>query len=191
MDPSDAARDEALGRGHAVVSGDATGRDVLLRAGVRSAERIIVCTSDDDATMLVTLAARQLNPGVHIAATVGDRRNVPLLRESGANLVIVLADSAAGMLDTSATSPHFGAVLGELMLSGEDVEIAEREAAESEEGRHYRDLGDRVIGMLRDGELHYTMDGAVAPEIEPGDRLIVVRPAEPIDGADRGIEPHR
>ena len=176
IDAAEAARQEALADGYAVVAGDATRREVLTRAGVQSAQQVIISTSRDDANILVTLAVRQLNPKVYIAASVRDGANAPLLRHSGANSVIVSADSAGRMLGTSAVSPHLGAVLEDLMTHGQGVEIAEREAAPAEVGMHYADIGDRVIGIIRDDTVHYTVAEEVS-RIKAGDRLVVVRAA--------------
>lgn len=176
IDAAEPARQEALADGYAVVAGDASRREILTRAGVQSAEQVIISTSRDDANILVTLAVRQLNPKVYIAACVRDRANAPLLRHSGADSVIVSADSAGRMLGTSAVSPHLGAVLEDLMTYGQGVEIAEREVRPGEEGVHYADIGDRVIGIIRDETVHYTVDDEVS-RIKAGDRLVVVRAA--------------
>ncbi|MCO5308467.1 MAG: potassium channel family protein [Austwickia sp.] len=176
IDSGEAARQEALADGYAVVAGDATRREILTRAGIQGAEQVIVATGRDDANILVTLAVRQLNPKAAVAASVRDRDNAPLLRSSGADAVIVSSDTAGRMLGTSAVSPHLGAVLSDLMNYGQGVEIAEREARPAEDGVHYADCGDRVLGIIRDGTVHYTVDDEVS-RVRAGDQLVVVRSA--------------
>lgn len=188
VDPSEAARQEALADGYVVVAGDASRREVLTKAGVQAADQVIISTSRDDANILVTLAVRQLNPTLFIAASVRDRANAPLLRHSGANSVIVSSDSAGRMLGTSAVSPHLGAVMEDLMTHGVGVEIAERAARPAEEGIHYADLGDRVIAIIREDTVYYTVGDEVS-RIKPGDRLVVVRSARRAHRGETGAGP--
>ena len=68
VDPSNTALGEAHADGLAVVTGDATRREVLRRAGVGKARQVIITTGRDDSTVLATLNARQLNPN---ASTTG------------------------------------------------------------------------------------------------------------------------
>ena len=66
VDPSAAALTDAHADGLAVVTGDATRREVLRRAGVADADHVIITTDRDDSNVLATLTVRQLNPEVYI-----------------------------------------------------------------------------------------------------------------------------
>ncbi|MEZ5162076.1 MAG: NAD-binding protein [Marmoricola sp.] len=64
------ALSDAHNDGIAVVTGDATRRDVLRRAGVEHAKQVIITVARDDTAVLTTLTIRQLNPTAHIIAAV-------------------------------------------------------------------------------------------------------------------------
>lgn len=174
VDTSESARLDALGDGYAVVAGDATRREVLLRAGIDKAERVILATERDDTNILVSLTIRRLNPDVFIAASVRDDANAALIKQSGADAVIVSADSAGRMLGTSAVSPHLGNVLEDLITYGDGIEVAERDALAAEVGMLPTALPDRVVAVVREGRLLYYFEPAVG-HVQRGDRLIVVR----------------
>lgn len=95
VDPNEKVIDAAAAEGFVGVVGDATRSDVLLRAEVQKARRIIIATQRDDTAVLVALTGRQLNRGANIVAAVREEENAPLLRQSGADAVITSA-SAAG-----------------------------------------------------------------------------------------------
>src|SRR5262245_51262510 len=92
VDPSSTALGEAHADGVAVVTGDATRREVLRRAGVGAAKQVIITTDRDDSTVLSTLNARQLNPDAYIVAAVREADNVQLVRQSGADAVVTSSD---------------------------------------------------------------------------------------------------
>jgi voltage-gated potassium channel len=57
-------------------------------AGIAAAQAVIVATDRDDANVLATLTAHELNPDATIVAAVHDAENRHLLLESGAATVI-------------------------------------------------------------------------------------------------------
>ena len=75
IDSSDVAVSEANLDGLAAFLGDGTRRDLLRRAEVSKARKIIICLSRDDAAILTTLTARQLNPGASIVVSVREKRS--------------------------------------------------------------------------------------------------------------------
>ncbi|MEP7160512.1 MAG: NAD-binding protein [Dermatophilaceae bacterium] len=176
VDSGDAGRRDALAAGYAVVAGDATRRSVLSQAGLERARQVIIATARDDTNILTTLTVRQLNPNAYVVATVRDRDNVPLIRQSGADSVIVSADSAGRMLGSSAVSAHLGRVLEDLIVYGEGIEVAERETLMKEVGLDPSSIPDQVVAVIRDDRLHYYFDPTVS-KIARGDRLIVIRSA--------------
>lgn len=174
VDSNESSRLDALANGYAVVAGDATRREVLTRAGIEKANRVILATERDDTNILISLTIRRLNPEVFIVAAVRDDANAALMKQSGANSVIVSADSAGRMLGTSAVSPHLGNVLEDLIIYGDGIEVAERETLASEVGARPATLSEKVIGVIRDGQLLYYFEPAVG-QLQRGDRLVVIR----------------
>ena len=112
--PSAAARTRNA-TGSPIVTGDATRREVLRRAGVERASQVIVTTDRDDTNVLATLTVRQLNPDAYIVAAVREEENVPLMRQSGADSVITSADAVGRLLGLSSLSPTLGSVMEDLL----------------------------------------------------------------------------
>ena len=184
VDPSSAALGEAHSDGLAVVTGDATRREVLRRAGVARARQVIITTDRDDSTVLATLNVRQLNADAYIIAAVREQNNVPLVRQSGANSVITSSDAVGRLLGLSSLSPTLGSVMEDLLTYGHGLEVAERDLLVPEVGKQPQSLPDQVIAVVRDGQVHRYFDPVVT-QLARGDRLIVVRPAEELPWAPR------
>jgi voltage-gated potassium channel len=177
VDPSSVALGEAHADGFAVVTGDASRREVLRRAGVEKARQVIITTPRDDTTVLATLTVRQLNPEAYIVAAVREQDNVPLVRQSGANAVVTSSDAVGRLVGMSSISPPLAAVLEDLLTYGEGLEVAERELLVTEVGKAPQSLPDQVIAVLRDERVYRYFEPTVT-QLARGDRLIVVRPAK-------------
>jgi voltage-gated potassium channel len=184
VDPSPVALQEAHADGLAVITGDATRREVLRRAGVSDASHVIITTNRDDTNVLTTLTARQLNPAAWIVAAVREQENVPLMRQSGANAVITSSDAVGRLLGLSSLSPTLGSVMEDLLTYGEGLEVAERDLLVTEVGKQPQSLPDQVIAVVRDEKVYRYFDPVVT-QLARGDRLIVVRPARELPWAPR------
>lgn len=179
VDPSAKVIDTANAEGFTGVVGDATRSDVLLRAEVQKARRIIIATQRDDTAVLVTLTARQLNRGAKIVAAVREEENAPLLRQSGADAVITSASAAGRLLGLSVLSPSAGTVMEDLIQQGSGLDMIERPANRSEVGKSVRETDDLVVSVLRGHRLLPYHDPHASP-IQLTDRLItIVRAAPP------------
>jgi voltage-gated potassium channel len=184
VDPSNVALGEAHADGLAVVTGDASRRDVLRRAGVENARQVIITSNRDDTTVLATLTVRQLNPEAHIVAAVREQDNVPLVRQSGANAVVTSSDAVGRLVGLSSISPPLASVLEDLLTAGEGLEVAERELLVNEVGKAPQSLPDQVIAILRDEKVYRYFDPTVT-QLARGDRLVVVRPSKELPWAPR------
>jgi voltage-gated potassium channel len=184
VDPSEVALQDAHADGLAVVTGDATRRGVLRRAGVENADQVIITTDRDDSNVLATLTVRQLNPDAYIVSAVREQENAPLMRQSGADSVITSSDAVGRLLGLSSLSPTLGTVMEDLMSYGEGLEVAERDLLLTEVGKQPQSLPDQVIAVVRDEKVHRYFDPVVT-QLARGDRLIVVRPAKELPWAPR------
>jgi voltage-gated potassium channel len=184
VDPKGVAQEEAHADGLAVVTGDATRREVLRRAGVQRAEAVIITTARDDTTVLATLTVRQLNPNAYIVAAVREQDNVPLVRQSGADSVITSSEAVGRLLGLASYSPNLGAVMEDLLTHGEGLEVAQRDLLVSEVGKAPQSLPDQVIAVVRDEKVYRYFDPTVTL-LARGDQLIVVRPAKELPWAPR------
>jgi voltage-gated potassium channel len=177
VDPSPGAVDEAHADGLAIVSGDGTRRDVLRRAEVRRARQVVITLDRDDSAVLATLTVRQLNPDAYVVVAVREQDNVPLVRQSGADAVITSSEAVGRLLGLSTMSPSLGSVLEDLLAYGEGLEVAERPLLPREAGKQPQSLPDQVVAVIRDGYVYRYYEPTVT-QLQPGDRLIVIRPAE-------------
>lgn len=184
VDPSSVALGDAHADGLAVVTGDATRREVLRRAGVARASQVIITTDRDDSTVLSTLNVRQLNPKAYVVAAVREQNNVELVRQSGADAVVTSSEAVGRLLGLSTLSPTLGEVMEDLLTYTGGLEVAERDLLVPEVGRTPQSLPDQVIAVVRDGVVHRYFDPVVT-QLARGDRLVVVRPAKELPWAPR------
>ena len=167
---------EALGAaerdGIAAVRGSASDAGVLEAAGITKASSVVVAAHRDDTSVLITLTARELNPDITIAAAVREEENVHLLRQSGADSVILSSGAAGRLLGLATQSPATVDVIDDLLTVGEGLDLAEREVRPEEVGPlselHQR---DPVLAVIRDGEV-LRFDDERAAQLERGDRLV-------------------
>lgn len=176
VDTEQAALDAASARGLITVHGSATRSDVLRVAGIQRARAVVVAPNRDDTAVLVTLTARELAPKARILVSVREAENVHLLKQSGADQVVVSSETAGRLLGIATRTPRVVDMVEDLLTPETGLAIAERAVEPSEEGGSPRHLPDIVLGLVRDGEL-YRVDAPEADSLEPGDRLLYVRKA--------------
>lgn len=162
---------EANRDGYAAILGDGTRNVVLRKASVPTAERVVIATNRDDAAVLATLTARQLNPHCVVVASVRESENEPLLLRSGANAVIMSSEAAGRLLGVAAHSPVVGEVFTDLLVHGDGLELVERDIRPDEVGRRPNDLDDPVIAVIRGGHALTYKEVSVLASV---DRLVVV-----------------
>ena len=173
LDESTDARTRATAQGLAAVAGSATSTEALTEAGVREASSVVVAVDRDDAAVLTTLTARELNSEATIVAAVREEENVHLLHQSGANSVITSSGAAGRLLGHAVHEPHVTEVLEDLLSVGEGLDIEHRPVEQSELGPLSSLKIERgiVVGVIRDGEL-IRFDDTRASELRAGDQVV-------------------
>jgi voltage-gated potassium channel len=174
VDPSQAALDVAEANGLVTVRGDATKSDVLRLAGAAHAASIIIATSRDDTAVLTTLSAREMNKTATIVASIRESENTHVMKQSGANSVVVTSETAGRLLGIATQTPSVVEVFEDLLTPDEGYAIAERIVDPTEVGGSPAHTVDIVLGVVRDGEL-YRVGEPEVESIELGDRLLYVR----------------
>jgi voltage-gated potassium channel len=166
---------QATAEGLAVVEGSATRSSVLTDAHIKDAKAVIIATNSDEASVLVTLTARQLTGGrVRIVAAAREGENAPLLKQSGAHHVIVSSSTAGRLLGMCTTAPPLIDVVEDLLTAGEGMALAMRSATRGEMGSSPREVGDVVIALVRRGKV-VPLQEPEAAKIETGDLLVYIR----------------
>ena len=173
VDPNPEARATAQGHGLATVAGTGTDSDTLREAGIERAHSVIVAPDNDAAAVLMSLTAREHNANATIVAACREEENVHLLRQSGADSVILSSGAAGQLLGQAVNSPQVVAVLEDLLAVGAGLDIIEREVTAGEVGRALPELSneDPVIAVIRDEEI-IRFDDARLASLQAGDRLI-------------------
>ena len=184
IDPNQMSVNEATEKGLTAVLGDGTRSEVLIRAEVPRAQRVVVTTDRDDTNVLATLTARQLNGHAEISVAVREAENVELVKASGANTVVPSSDAVGRILGLATVSPPLGHVLEDLLATGVGMEVAERPVTPREEGRTPKQIEDVVLAVLRDNSLLPFHSPAIGHLVR-GDRVIVVRPSEKLPWSAR------
>ncbi len=164
--------------GLAAFHGDGTSRSLLRRAEISKAREVIITLARDDTAILATLTVRQLNPRAHIVVSVREHENVPLLRQSGADMVVTSSDAVGRLLGLSSVNPFVGNIIEDLLSSGEGLEVVERPVSQDEVGLNPNQItGERVLGVVRNDTLRRYYDSTVS-KLALGDSLVVVRRAQ-------------
>ncbi|MBW8480780.1 potassium channel family protein [Actinomadura parmotrematis] len=172
VDPDPRAVGDAAEKGFVGIVGDATRSAVLKRAGVPTARQVVVATARDDTAVLVTLTARQLNPGAGIQASVRESENAPLVRQSGADHVVTSSEAAGRMLGMSTTHPHVSEIIEDLLDQGSGLDLRERPVHPGEVGGPITATRQPALALVRDGRLLPYDDRACAV-LREGDRVVV------------------
>jgi voltage-gated potassium channel len=181
VDHSPEAMSEANRGGLVGVTGDATRRDVLASAQIEEAARVVIAVGRDDTAVLITLTARQLSPALAIIAAVREAENEPLLRQSGADQVVVSSEAAGRLLGLSTLDPGIGQVMAELLDRGRGLDLTERACTSAEVGRPCRAAVPGALAVLRDGHV-LAADDPRAAQLLDGDRLVLVAATAPGTG---------
>ena len=180
VDTDPSALEAANARGLVTVTGNGTRSDVLRLAGVTRARAVVIATNRDDAAVLVTLTTRELAPKAHIVVAVRERENVHLLRQSGANSVVVSSETAGRLLGIATKAPAVVDLVEDLLTPEAGLAIAQRQVQPDEIGGSPRHLPDIVLGVVRGGQL-YRVDSPEVDAVENGDVLLYVRRVTPAD----------
>jgi voltage-gated potassium channel len=165
--------DQAQRAGHAGVLASASSSAALEAAGIREAEAVVVAPDRDDTAVLITLTARELNPGVRIVAAVREAENAHLLQQGGADSVIVSSGAAGRLLGHAVHSPRVVQVLEDLLSLGEGLDVIERPVEAGEVGKALTEVhaDAPVIAIVR-GEDVLRFDDERATRLVAGDRLV-------------------
>ena len=168
-----AAAKEAAARGLIVVLGTSSRSAVLREAEVGRARAVVVATDADDAAVLTVLTARALAPQAWIVAAVRETENIPLVRQSGADQVVVSSATAGRLLGLSTSAPQLVTVVEDLLTASTGIALTVRAVEPAEVGRAPGELGQPVAAVVRGGQLHNFADPRVQ-RLAGGDKVVCI-----------------
>ncbi len=172
VDPDPLRVAAATAEGFSAIEGDATHNSVLKAARIGTACAVLVSTSRDDATALVVLSARQLNPHVQISATARLEENEDLLAQAGANVVLNPIRMGGHMLARAAADRHAVDTLADLASADHGLLLRERRARPAEIGQRLDQITGGIALKLVRGE--ETLGFWENPVIAEGDGIVEV-----------------
>ncbi len=113
---------EAIAAGYTAFVGDSSHEDVLKSAGIERARGLVASLGDDSSNLFVTLAARQLNPGIFIVARANKEENKQRLRRAGADKIAMPYQIGGYHMATMMIRPNVVDVL-EILSSNKGTEL--------------------------------------------------------------------
>ncbi|HVE80599.1 MAG TPA: TrkA family potassium uptake protein [Candidatus Dormibacteraeota bacterium] len=175
--------DDALALGYIAVQADSTSEEVLVEAGVKRAAGLVASLGEDPANLLVTLAARSLNPELYIVARANRQENELKLKHAGADKVALPYQIGGYHMASMALRPNVVDYMDIVSSSGSSHDLEVEEMIVSEEsplaGHHLGkklaegDIGATVIAINgADGSSKVRPTGREM--IYPGDRLVIL-----------------
>lgn len=170
VDTLKSSMDAADERGFVAIQGNATQNAVLEQAGIADAKAVVVSPNRDDTAVLIVLTVREFNRTAHIVAGGREQENLHLLRQGGADEVIDATAAVGRMLGLATHTPEAVEVLDDLIAAGSGIELIEMGVPADGE----LPPGCALVAVIRNGE-RFSRLQVDASNLEPGDRLIVVR----------------
>jgi voltage-gated potassium channel len=171
VEPRTAAAEQANADGYTVIAGDASETRTLVEARIGLARAVIVAASRDDTSVLITLTARELAPEATIVAAVREQENAHLLRQSGADAVIISSETSGRLLGVTSRNPRIAAVVTDLLHTAQGLALEERAVTEAEVGLAVDEVAGMVLAVVRDGAL-LRYDHPACTELRADDRLL-------------------
>jgi len=135
--------------------GDATDDDLLRDAAIDRASGVFAAVGEDSKNLVITLSAKQLNPGVRVVARCHDVSFIEKIRRVGAD-AIVSPDFTGGMRIASAMiRPQVVGFLDEMLRSEGHLRVEEVAVAPRHAGRRLGEIAhrgpDHVVLAIRAG----------------------------------------
>lgn len=170
---------EAAGAGHIGLHGDATREADLNEAEIGKAAAVLISLGRDDAAVLATLTARNLNPTVRVVCNVSDLENVKLISQAGADATVQPSQVGGYLMADAVRTRHVTEYVTDLLNSVGGIAMQERPAGPREIGRRMREVEpEMVLRVYRDGTPVGFWEGEQSV-IREGDVLLLVRPLDP------------
>ncbi|WP_125954429.1 TrkA family potassium uptake protein [Novosphingobium sp. MD-1] len=178
---------EAERMGCNVLPGDATRDTTLIDVRIARASAVLISAGRDDTSILITLTARHLAPGVPISTVVRAADNEVLAQQAGATNVINPVRFTGQLLAGTAHGQHTAGYLSDLASISGRVHLVERPVRDEEVGQPLTRLasGGQGLRIYRGGKA-YGFWEEESRQLAPGDMIVEIVPTAPTDGAVGG-----
>jgi len=172
LDEDNLARAKACGC--IVLHADATRDQVLNEVRIENADAMIVTAGRDDTSILITLTARHLAPGLPISVTVRNEDNEVPARAAGATTVVNPVSFSGLLLAGSCQGSHLSDYLMDLASYHGQVELTERKVAEHEIGKPLSTITTGIGLRVYRGDAFYDRKSPEARTLQAGDQIVEI-----------------
>jgi Trk K+ transport system NAD-binding subunit len=117
-----------------VVIGDASDRNVIMKAGLEVTPTVVLTTNDDSMNSFLAVYCRRLNPAVHIVSRETHERNLEAIYRAGADSVLSYSTLGVKSLLALVLGSH-------AIFVGEGVDLLVEPVPQSLAGERLRDAG--------------------------------------------------
>jgi NhaP-type Na+/H+ or K+/H+ antiporter/K+/H+ antiporter YhaU regulatory subunit KhtT len=190
LEKREAVAEELRNDGFSVRQGDGTNIELLRKAGIGRAKRVVAATGDDDTNLLVAQLANSKFEVEQVIARVNQPDNVDAFNELGVETVSASSSTALG-IDNLIERPALSKWMTELERSGDvqEVEVTD----EALVGRTIRELNQELpsgcmIALFTRDEANTIPDPD--QEIELEDHLTVIGRTDSVRDALDRLHPH-
>ncbi|HVP35422.1 MAG TPA: potassium channel protein [Terriglobales bacterium] len=188
-----AIAEKAIRDGVLVIQGDSTLDSVLEEAGIRRAKGLISAVASEADNVVISLSARELNPGIFIVARADTAESEKKLLRAGANRVISPHTLGGTRMALAALRPHLVDFMQvATSAQGMEMRIEELEVKEGsilanstlKECEIRLRVGVIVLGIhKKTGQMIFTPPPDA--RMEPGDTLIAIGKIEDLEKLEK------
>jgi len=164
----------AIARGFVALQGEASREELLRVAAVDRARGVIVSVGRDDTALMTVVTVRAISDKPRIVACIHEAENAKLLRNAGANAIVMPWTFSGYLLADAITQQFTVDLLQDALSTGGDLNIVERAPRADEVGRGSRELRySLILGVVRNGSrIMFWQDPSL--RIEAHDQLIAM-----------------
>lgn len=140
------------------IQGDAADESILLKAGVKCAKGVFAVTGDDNCNLVITVAAKQVNPGVRVATKIHHINNIEKTKRVGADAVVSPTSIGALRLTSEMVRPTVVSFLDVMLrdsqanLRVEEVGVPSSYSGKPISALNLHQYRDALLVALRDKE---------------------------------------
>ena len=162
--------------GIAAIQADATQETVLRDAVIEKAKCVIITAGRDDASALILLTARHLNPTARLIVSAKEEENVKLFKQGGADAIVSPATFGGYILAAAVDHGHIVHYLDDLLTARGNVSLEERSVRRDEVGKSPAALKPDVLLRLYRGEKIIPLaELDQVSHLEEGDTMVLLK----------------
>ena len=166
----------AASLGIAAIQADATQETVLRDAMIEKAKCVMITAGRDDASALILLTARHLNPTARLIVSAKEEENVKLFKQGGADAIVSPATFGGYILAAAVDHAHIVQYLDDLLTAGGNITLEERPVRPDEIGKSPASLKpDLLLRLYRGTRILPLAELDQVERFEPGDIMVILK----------------